>query len=98
MTIAQTILRQIGGGRFMTMTGAKALVDTGNGLRMTLPSTITKGRINRLTITLRGDDTYTIETGRFAKLDYRTVETMEGVYVDMIHDVIRDLTGLATRL
>ncbi len=98
MTIAQTILRQIGGGRFMAMTGAKALVATGNGLRMTLPATMTKGRINRLTITLAGDDTYTVETGRYAKLDYTAVETMDGIYVDRLHETITALTGLATRL
>lgn len=35
-TIAQTILTQLGGNRFLAMTGAKQLVDLGNGLQFAI--------------------------------------------------------------
>lgn len=98
MTIAATILAQLGNGRFICMTGAKDMIDTGKGLRMTLPATMTKGRVNRLSITLDANDTYTVETAKFAKLDYRAIDRLQGVYCDMLHETIRDMTGLATRL
>jgi hypothetical protein len=65
---------------------------------MSLPGTLTKGRVNRLAITLNGDDTYTVETARFARLDYRVCDRLEGVYVDMLHETITGMTGLATKL
>ena len=37
--IAQTILQQLGGRRFVAFTGSKQLTDMGNGLRMNLPET-----------------------------------------------------------
>ena len=38
MTIANTILEQLGGNKFIAMTGAKNFVSDGNTLRMTLPT------------------------------------------------------------
>ena len=35
-TIAQTILTQLGGNRFLAMTGAKDLVNTGKGLQFAI--------------------------------------------------------------
>ncbi len=35
-TIAQTILTQLGGNRFLAMAGAKQLVDLGNGLQFAI--------------------------------------------------------------
>ena len=46
--IAKTILEQIGGRRFATMTGSKDFIDMGNGLRMSLARNKTSA--NRLDI------------------------------------------------
>lgn len=55
--IAKTILEQIGGGRFIAMTGSKVFIDLGNGLRMNL--TRNKTSANRLAILLdEATDTY----------------------------------------
>ena len=48
--IAKTILQQIGGNRFATMTGSKDFIDLGNGLRMNLSRNKTSA--NRLDILL----------------------------------------------
>lgn len=54
---AKTILQQIGGQRFIAMTGSKKLHDMGNGLRMSLSRNMTQA--NRLEITIdRSTDTY----------------------------------------
>ena len=37
MTIANTILEQLGGNKFIAMTGAKNFLSNGSTLRMTLP-------------------------------------------------------------
>ena len=50
--IAQTILQQLGGRRFVAFTGSKQLTDMGNGLRMTL--TRNKTSANRLDIIYDG--------------------------------------------
>lgn len=47
--IAQTILQQIGGRRFATMTGSRDFINMGNGLRMSLAKNKTSA--NRLDIT-----------------------------------------------
>ena len=55
--IAKTILQQIGGNRFATMTGSKDFIDLGNGLRMNLSRNKTSA--NRLDILLDEEtDTY----------------------------------------
>ena len=46
--IAKTILQQIGGRRFVAMTGSKDFTDMGNGLRMSLARNKTSA--NRLDI------------------------------------------------
>lgn len=63
MEIANTILDQLGGNKFLAMTGANHLLADGNTLRMTLPKN--NSRANRLYITLDPDDTYTMRFFRF---------------------------------
>ena len=58
MKVANTILEQLGGQKFLAMTGANHLVADGNTLRMTLPKNASKA--NRLYITLDATDTYTM--------------------------------------
>lgn len=108
MSIATTILDQLGGNRFLAMTGANHLVDDGNTLRMTLPKNASKA--NRLYITLDADDTYTMHFFRFTpgRLNRKTyewtgdktqeVKTVSGVYFDMLQDIFTDTTGMYTHL
>jgi hypothetical protein len=57
--IANTILTQLGGKRFVVMTGAKNFVAIDNGLRFTIGKNGSKA--NRVKITLSWDDTYTMQ-------------------------------------
>lgn len=59
MSVAETILQQLGGHRFTVMTGSKNYIADGNSLRMTLAKNHSKA--NRLTITLdEVTDTYIV--------------------------------------
>lgn len=108
MKVANIILEQLGGNKFLAMTGANHLIADGNTLRMTLTKNCS--RANRLYITLDGDDTYTMRFFRFTagKLNKKTYEwtedktedikTVNGVYCDMLQDIFTATTGMATSL
>jgi hypothetical protein len=50
--VAETILEQLGGKRFIVMTGAKHFAADGNALRFRLPSNFAKSGINAVTISI----------------------------------------------
>ena len=102
MTIAQTILQQIGGRRFIVMTGSKELMDMGDGLRMNLSRN--KTQANRLKIIYdSGTDTYIMKfykqvmTKSF-EVKITEIAEFEGVYFDCLETIFTDTTGLYTKL
>jgi hypothetical protein len=56
--IAKTILEQIGGRQFTSMTGAKNLVATQGGLHFKLPRGMAKDGITNVLVVLEPSDTY----------------------------------------
>lgn len=104
--IANTILAQLG-SRTLSMLGVKGTRAIENGVRFGI-----KGckAINVIEIALRPDDTYEMRFikrtgGRWSSkkcetspIKLKDVSTHDGVYVDSIHDVIYNATGLATSL
>lgn len=92
--VARTILDQLGGGRFLVMTGARDLScsDAERGsLSMVLPS----GKARRVTITLTHTDTYTLTAwSRGGAVKAHT----GGIYSDQLSQVFESMTGLATKL
>jgi len=101
--IAATILQQLGGRRFLYITGCKDPVNMGNGLRLKLARNRTLA--NRLDIIYdAGKDLYVMRFWRltFSKktLEVRVTEVRkyEEVYYDMLTSVFTDVTGLVTRL
>lgn len=96
--VAETILKQLGGGMFLRMTGAKNLLWDTNLLSMQLPANFARQGINRVSIKLEADDTYTMRFGKYAKLNYKDLETVSGVYCDMLRRIFEDKTGLRTSL
>ena len=95
---AETLLQQLGGRKFIAMTGAKDLmVDRENkSLHMKIGRN-SKG-INHLKITYMPDDTYTMDFGRIRKLDYKVVRSVKGVYAEALQDVFTEVTGMYTSL
>ena len=96
--IAEAILQQLGGRRFIVMTGAKHFVADGNALRFRLPSDFAKNGVNAVRITLNGCDTYDLVFSNVSGLDVTEIATVTGIYADQLRDVFRSETGLDTTL
>jgi hypothetical protein len=95
--IAQTILAQLGGGRFVAMTGAKNLAFYNNppGLRMSIGRGA-KDAIKYLRVDYdRGSDTYTMI---FSNKSGSTVKSVNHVYADSLQRVFTSTTGFDTHL
>lgn len=102
MNIAKTILQQLGGQRFITMTGARNFVAfPAPGLQFDLPcNSMVKNHIKRVHVILDPSDTYTVLTmsKKRGQLEYVEVERVSGVYCDMLERIFTDMTGLYTSL
>lgn len=94
--VAKEILAQLGGNRFIAMTGAKNLVDGGKFLAFKLPRA--KDSINYVKISLTSMDLYDIEFGRIRANNYKVVKKLGGVYNDQLQNIFTKVTGLHTRL
>ena len=108
--IANTILNQLGGGRFIVMTGSKDMIAIYNGLRMSLAKNGSKA--NRLEITLNAMDTYDMRFYRYTGPRYSTrggqfkmypekvttVKEYNDIYCDQLQEIFTSVTGLYTRL
>lgn len=100
MQVANTILEQLGGRRFLVMTGSNNLVGSEHGLSMKLARNSTSA--NALRITLDADDTYTVLFMRVCRvkgeLKQTPIKTLSGVYADQLQTIFTDTTGLDTSL
>ena len=96
MTVANTILQQMGGNRLKVMTGAKNFLGSADHLSFRLPKA--KDGINYVKVTLDASDTYTMEFGRVYGTTYKVIDKIVGVYNDMLQACFTDKTGLYTHL
>ena len=99
LTVAKTILEQLGGGRFLTMTGAKNIIGSENGLSFRINSVNYDGkRVNVVHITLDPSDTYTVVASYLRARKLKNVATVSDVYNDQLQAVFTRVTGLHTSL
>ena len=100
MTVANTILSQLGGNRFAVMTGARDFAYTANSLSFRLPGNggFCKSGINYVTITLNGSDLYDVIYMQIRGSKLTTVEEVNDIYFDSLTDSIERVTGLRTSL
>lgn len=102
--IANTILSQLGGNRFIAMTGVKRhlLLAIKNGLQVKLPTRFAQKGINCVQIILDPSDTYTMKFIKLKKIkfDYSSevISEVNGVYWDQLQAVFTEETGLNTHL
>jgi hypothetical protein len=96
--VGQIILRQLGGNRFITMTGAKNFLTGGKDLTFRIPGNITKNGVNVVKIVLDPSDTYTVTFSKLRGIKLTPVSTHEDVYCDNLRDVFETNTGLRTSL
>lgn len=97
MSIGTTILAQLGGNKFVAMTGARNLIALEKGLQFDLPRNASKA--NRVQIVLAGSDLYTIAFYKARGLNCDKVgQDKNGLFADQLASAIEAITGLATRL
>lgn len=93
MQVAKTILNQLGGNKFLVMTGVQNLVADTNSLTMKLRSNTSKCKWLR--ITLNSSDLYDME---FINSKIVTAHKYEDVYSDMLARIFEKVTGYRTSL
>lgn len=98
MTVATTIIDQLGGNRFIAMTGANRFYAFPDGVSFRIPSRLAKNGINSITITLTPDDLYDVEFGTVRAMKYKVKATHLGVSSDQLEAVFTTETGLRTQL
>ena len=97
MSIAKTILEQLGGNKFVVMTGAKNFVDCGDALSMKIGRNKTSS--NYLKITLNSMDTYDMKFCKLTrKFEEKSVTEYHNIYNDMLTDQFTAHTGMYTSL
>lgn len=97
-TRASTILKQLGGTRFVAMTGAKDFLVIENGLQFKLPNRFAKSGINCVRVVLTQKDLYNVEYGVVKNFEYEVVSSETDLYNDQLQDSFRRNTGLEVSL
>ncbi|EJX3082898.1 hypothetical protein OD099_004699 [Salmonella enterica] len=97
--IAVEILNQLGGNKFIAMTGAKNFVwlEKG-GLIFKLPSNFSRNGINLVRIKLEPSDTYNIEFLKSRGASLKSIASFEMIYCDQFQEIFIETTGLYTHL
>jgi hypothetical protein len=102
LNIANTIVAQLGGNRFIAMTGCKNFGGDSDGVTFHMPQRMCKNKAKYCTIKLDvATDTYTVKFqktvgGKFGSLV--DVSTHALVYGDRLATLFSEVTGLAVSL
>ena len=94
--VASTILKQLGGNKFLAMTGVKILTHSVKFLSFKLPKA--KGGINHVKITLNNKDLYDIDFGSVRGGRYVVKKSVDDVFAENLPSVFTQYTGLYTSL
>lgn len=100
MQVAKTILEQLGGNRFLAMTGARTLV-TGqtlgvHWLQFDLPRGLSP--VSRVVVRLMPSDLYEMDFYAGRGIHCRKLSTSDNVYADQLRATFTAATGLDTSL
>lgn len=96
--VATTILKQLGGNRFIAMTGAHSFFSEQNSALFRIPRV---NKIKAVKITLEANDTYTmrfIGQKNAPSHEVFDVAVVQGVYCDQLQQIFTEHTGLYTSL
>lgn len=96
LIIANEILRQMGGNRFLVMTGTK--VQYGEENSITFKLTKNKLKAKWLKITLNSMDLYDLEFKSLIKDELVTLKEYNNIYSESLQSIFTEATGLYTRL
>lgn len=97
MKVAETILEQLGGNKFIAMTGCTNFTKIDeNALGMKLKRNQSKA--NYLKITLNSMDLYDLVFLRANVKGIKVMEEYKGIYNDQLQEIFTQVTGMYTRL
>lgn len=97
--IAVEIISQLGGNKFIVMTGAKQFVSLDKGgIIFKLPSNFAKNGINLIKIELDPSDTYNLYFFKSRGTSLKEIDNYTGVYCDQLQSIFTEITGLDTHL
>ena len=94
--VAKTILQQLGGNRFIAMTGAKNFGSSRNSLQFKIGRN--SKSISHVIITLKSSDLYDVEFIRMRGTSRKVVKKVKGVYADQLGTMFKKYTGMNVRL
>lgn len=95
LEVANTILEQLGGARFVVMTGAKHLAGGETFLQMRVGSNARK--VTNVRVELTPADTYTVTFYNIRGVNVRTLSQVCDVYAEQLQETFTEHTGLYTR-
>lgn len=95
MAIAEEIVKQLGGRRFIMMTGAYDFLTLDSGVRFKLLGGFTKQGISLVEVILEPSGTYRV---RFEAAGGRIVSEHENIYSDQLRELFTSETGLDTHV
>lgn len=90
--VSKIILQQLGGNKFIVMTGAKNFVRGKNSLTFNIGRNKTSA--NKIKITLNSKDLYDVEFFKGGK----SMKTFDDIYFDGLRKIFTDYTGMRTSL
>lgn len=97
--VSATILSQLGGNRFITMTGSHSFsYGTTNGNDYLVFRTRNARKVKAVRITLMPSDTYKMEFIGVKDFHVYNIHEIDQVYCDMLQDIFTEYTGLYTKL
>lgn len=108
-SVANEIIHQLGGNKFIVMTGAKDFVELPYGIQFRIGSTYNT-KINMVRVFLNTDDTYGMQfihyvkeylnstTGFYRPSQEKVINNYEHVYNNNLQEVFKLATGMDTRL
>ena len=102
--VAETILQQLGGHKFIVMTGATRICALESGLQFSLPGGrgFAKQGINKVQIILNPSDTYTVKFMRIrhkhVDLEIDVISNHSDIYAEDLQELFTRKTGLETHL
>ena len=94
--VAKTILQQLGGNKFIAMTGAKNFGSSKNSLQFKIGKN--SKSISHVIITLKSSDLYDVEFIRMRGTSRKVVKKVKGIYADMLRKIFTKYTGMRTSL
>ena len=98
MTNAQVILAQLGGNKFLAMTGAKNLQSSPFAMSFRLTQ-LSGLKSNYVKIVLdSATDLYSVEIGRVRGANYTVLSQADGIYAEQLKGVVANGTGRALSL